>query len=56
MVVAFGSPSVNAVANEPPLQIVSVLGVTNGFGFIDTVTVNVSPTQFPAEPDVGVTV
>jgi hypothetical protein len=56
IVVVSGTPSVNAVANDPPLQMVSVLGVTNGFGFIDTVTVNVSPTQFPYDPDVGVTV
>ena len=56
MVVALGTPSVKEVLNDPPLQIVSVLGVTNGFGLIDTVTVKVSPTQFPAEPEVGVTV
>ena len=37
----------------PPLQIVSVLGVTNGFGFTVTVTVKGDPEQVPA---FGVTV
>jgi hypothetical protein len=37
----------------PPLQIISVLGVTNGFGFIVTVTVNGNPVH---ELVLGVTV
>ena len=39
-----------------PVQIVvSVFGIT-GIGFTVIVTVNVAPTQFPAAPEVGVTV
>ena len=37
----------------PPLQMVSVLGLTNGFGFTVTVTVKEAPEQVP---DLGVTV
>jgi hypothetical protein len=39
--------------NEPPLQIASVIPVTDGFGSIVNVTVKVGPVQLP---DVGVTV
>ena len=48
-------PLVGALVKLLPLQIVSVCGVTNGFGFTVTFTVNGNPTQFPVAPEIGVT-
>ena len=50
----------NSIASiVPPIQIVSERGVvieTTGFGTTVIVISNVSPTQFPSSPEVGVTV
>ena len=52
LVTAFTGVTVKGLALH--VEVVCVL--TNGFGFTVTVTVKVAPTQFPASPEVGVTV
>ena len=56
IVYTFGFPLVKTVEKVSKLHIAAVWFGISGFGFTVTVIVNVAPTQFPAIPEVGVTV